>query len=423
MRSARDFRSLWAGQSVSQLGDQVSAFTLPTIAVLVLGASSGEVGLLNAVAAIGYPSLGLFAGVLVDRLRRRPVMIAMDTARLLLFGSLPVFAAAHMLSMTQLFVVAALASGCRVMFDVAYQAYLPAVLDDARLSRGNARLEASRTVAQLGGPTIGGVLLQVAGAAGALCVNALSFLASIAGLIAIRGREQPPRREPGKRNIRAEIREGAGFLWHHPLLRSLTIAAATRNFGIAANRTVLIIFMYRVLYLSAGVAGAVFAVGAVAAIAGAVGCNWLLRRFGVGHTLLMTSAEGLVWLLAPVMLAGGALPVLMLIMFLSSVWLPVWNVTVTSLRQSLTENRLLGRVHATARSLNTAAVPAGAIAGGVLGQVFATAFGTRAGLTLAVTVCGIAAAMSLPQLARRQVRQVTSIEAPGPSQHTVASAS
>lgn len=406
---ARDFRALWLGQFVSQMGDQVSAFVLPTIAVLVLSASSSQVGLLNAVATIGYPCFGLFAGVITDRIRRRPLMIAMDTLRLLIFGSLPVAAALGVLSMTQLFVGAALASGCRVMFDVAYQAYLPDLLDGARLTRGNARLEASRTVAQLAGPSAGGGLLQGVGVAAALSANALSFLVSIIGLVSIRTREARPEPPQARPKFRAEIREGASFLWHHPLLRPLTFAAGTRNFGISANRTVLIIFMYRVLYLSAGTAGAVFAVAAVAAFAGAVGCDWLLRRFGVGRTLLLTAAEGLVWLLAPAMLAGGALAILVIIMFLSSIWLPVWNVTVTSLRQSLTDGRILGRVHATARTINAAAVPIGAVAGGLLAQVSAASFGMRLGLTMALTVSGVAASMSLPQLAARRVRRASDI--------------
>ncbi|WBQ05701.1 MFS transporter [Kribbella sp. CA-293567] len=156
----RDFRALWFGQSVSSVGDQVSAFVLPTIAVLTLHASSVQVGALSAVGTVAYPCLGLFAGVLMDRVRRRRAMIVIDAARLFIYGSLPVAAALGALSLAHLFVVAALAGVCTVLFDVAYQSHLPSVLRGDSLAQGNTRLEMSGAVARFAGPPLGGVLLQ-----------------------------------------------------------------------------------------------------------------------------------------------------------------------------------------------------------------------------------------------------------------------
>ncbi|MDX6260003.1 MAG: hypothetical protein QOH84_1691 [Kribbellaceae bacterium] len=403
----RDFRALWFGQSISAVGDQVSFFVLPTIAVLTLHASSVQIGALNAVGTIAYPCLGLFAGVLMDRIRRRRAMVVIDAARLVVFGSLPVAAALGGLSLVQLFIVAGLAGICTVLFDVAYQSHLPSVLRADNLAQGNARLEMSAAVARFAGPPLGGVLLQGLGLVGALTANAVSFLASIIGVLRIRTPEPRAVVVPDRGGIRAQIAEGARFLWGHPLLRPLTVSAALRNLGMNAARAVLIVFVYRALGLSPGVAGLMFTAGAVAAFIGAAGCQRLVTRVGAGRALLLTAAEGLVWLLAPLSLLGGSVPILMAIMFLSSIWLPIWNACVTTIRQAVTPPELLGRVHATARTINLSTIPVGAFAGGLLAQGFAGAFGTRLGLALALSACAAVATASLSQLARPEIRRLT----------------
>jgi len=258
------------------------------------------------------------------------------------------------LSLAHLFVVAALAGICTVLFDVAYQSHLPSVLRGEGLARGNARLEMSGAVARFAGPPLGGLLLQGLGVVGALTANAVSFLASIIGVLRIRTPESVPATPAVQAGVRAQIAEGARFLWSHPLLRPLTVSAALRNFGMNAARAVLIVFVYRALQLSPGVAGAMFTAGAVAAFVGAAFCQRLVARLGAGRTLLVTAAEGLVWLLAPLTLLGdgASVPILMVIMFLSSLWLPIWNACVTTIRQAVTPTELFGRVHATARTIN-----------------------------------------------------------------------
>jgi MFS family permease len=402
----RDFRALWFGQSVSSVGDQVSAFVIPTIAVLTLHASSVQVGALNAVGTLAYPCLGLFAGVLMDRIRRRRAMVVIDAARLLIYGSLPVAAAFERLSLAHLFAVAALSGVCTVLFDVAYQSHLPSVLRGEGLVRGNARLEMSGAVARFAGPPLGGVLLQGLGVVGALIVNAVSFLASIIGVLRIRTPETAPAARTERIRVTAQIAEGAKFLWNHPLLRPLTVSAALRNLGMNAARAVLIIFVYRALELSPGVAGLLFTAGAVAAFVGAALCQRLVARLGAGRTLQLTAAEGLIWLLAPLTLLGHSVPILMAIMFLSSLWLPIWNACVTTIRQAVTPTELLGRVHATARTVNLSTIPIGAFGGGLVAQLFADAFGTSLGLALALTACALVATASLTQLSHPEVHRL-----------------
>jgi MFS family permease len=331
----RDFRRLWAGQTVSLVGDQVSAFVLPTVAVVVLHASSAQVGVLNAIASAAHPVLGLFVGVLMDRIRRRPAMIVADLVRCVAFATLPAAAALDALSLAQLYAVAAVTGVFSVLFDVAYQSYLPTLLAGEPLARGNARLEMSSSVSRLTGPMLGGVLLQGLAAVGALAANALSFLASATGVAPIRTPEPGPSAHPGHTGVWRPILEGLHFLWRHPLLRPAHPGGRLRNLGMSAVRTILLLFLYRALSLSPGVAGTVFTAGAAAAVAGATLSGWLTRRLGVGCTLLLTGCEGLAWPAVPLALTLPPVATMATIMIASSLWLPIWNAVVTTLRQQV----------------------------------------------------------------------------------------
>lgn len=414
----RDFRWLWAGQTVSLVGDQVSVFVLPTVAVVVLHASSAQVGVLNAIASAAYPVLGLFVGVLLDRIRRRPAMIVADLVRCAAFATLPVAAVLHALSLAQLYAVAAVAGVFSVLFDVAYQSYLPTLLAGDRLAAGNARLEMSSSVSRLTGPMLGGVLLQGLAAAGALAANALSFLASVTGVALIRTPEPDLSAHPGHTGVWRPMLEGLHFLWRHPLLRPLTLAAGLRNLGMSAVRTILLLFLYRALPLSPGVAGTVFTAGAVAAVAGATLSGWLTRRLGVGRTLLLTGCEGLAWLAVPLALVLPPVGTVVTIMIASSLWLPIWNAVVTTLRQQVTEPRLLGRVHASARTINLSTIPLGALAGGTLAQLLAHTYGEREGMALALVLSAVVAALSLPTLLAGKIRHIHRYPDPEPASVT-----
>ncbi|MFD7161139.1 MFS transporter [Kribbella sp. NPDC059898] len=411
-RRTRDFRSLWFGESVSLLGDQVAALALPTAAIVSLGASATEVGGLNAIGTIAYPVLGLFAGALMDRVRRKPVMIVANVARMACFAGLVVCAASGWVSLPLLYAVAAVVGTATIFFDIAYQTYLPSLLTGDDLARGNVRLELSNSVSRLAGPSVGGLLLQFGGIAVGFGVNAASFAASMAGIASIRTPEHRPQGGGRRTDLISEIVAGVRLVWCDPILRSLTTSAALRNLGINANRTVLIVFMYRSLDLSAGAVGVVFTVGAVGAIAGAATTTWLLRRFGVGHTLLLTSIEGLIWLLTPLSLLGGAPFWVMGLMFVSSMWLPVWNATVITLRQRITPAAFLGRVQATARTINLSTIPVGALLGGITVDALA-GLGERRGPIVALTLCSAVAALSPSQLCRRRIRTIRTLP-PGP---------
>ncbi|TVT40864.1 MFS transporter [Amycolatopsis rhizosphaerae] len=274
------------------------------------------------------------------------------------------------------------------------------------LAQGNARLEMSSSVSRLMGPMLGGALLQGSASAGALAANALSFLASMAGVVLVRSPEPTPSSHDASTGVWRPIAEGLRFLWRHPLLRPLTLAAGLRNLGMSAVRTVLVLFLYKALALSPGVAGTLFTAGALAAVAGATLSGWLAGRLGIGRTLLLTGCEGLAWLAVPLALVLPSVGTVVTVMVVSSLWLPIWNAVVTTLRQQVTEPRLLGRVHATARTINLSTIPLGALAGGVLAQLLSDAYGDRKGLTLALTLCAAVAALSLVTLLAGNIRRI-----------------
>ncbi len=380
------------------LGDQITLFVLPTVAIVSFGASGAQVGLLQAVNTLAYPALGLFAGVLMDRIRRRPAMITADLVRAAAFGSIPLAAAFGSLSMPHLYAVAFVAGAFAVLFDVASQSHLPSLVPRDMLSGANARMEMSSTIALLSGATVGGLLVQLFSGVGALTANAISFLFSVLGIISLRTPEPPPAEINRGKSVRKQMREGLAALWRDPILRPLTFAAGLRNLGMAAVNAVLLLFAYRTLQLTPGVTGLLFTAGAAAAVVGAMLTRRVVRWLGPGRTLLLTAAEGAVWLAVPLALVLPPIPTLLVLLVLSSMWLPLWNATVTTLRQSVTPPHLLGRVHASARTVNMSTIPVGALLGGVLADLSSAMFGQQIGLTVALTLGGLVAALGFPVL-------------------------
>jgi MFS family permease len=186
-----DFRRLWIGETVSQLGSNISLLALPLVAILVVHATTFEVGLLTALESAAFLVVGLPAGAWVDRMRYRRVLIVNDVVRAIALGSIPAAQLVGVLSIEQLYVVALLSGISTVFFDVAYQSYLPQLVDRELLVEGNAKLQGSESVSQIAGPSLGGVLIQVLTAPYAVLVDALSFVWSAAWVTAISAR--PPR--------------------------------------------------------------------------------------------------------------------------------------------------------------------------------------------------------------------------------------
>jgi MFS family permease len=384
----RDFLRLWAADSLSQTGTQVTVIALPLLAIKVLDASPFEVGLLTTFEFLAFLLVGLPAGAWVDRVRRRNVLLAGDLLRAALFGSLPLAWSLGVLTLPQVYAVALLAGACTVFFDVAYQSYLPHLVGRDHLVEGNSKLQGTQSVAQVAGPTLGGVLVQVLTAPYAILVDALSYLWSAAWVASIRSREPVPERQPGRRLVR-EVREGLSFVLGHRLLRAITATTATSNLFMNVGQTALVVLLAAPtqLNLPAGTIGLFYTAAAVGGLVGAVVARRLAALVGQGPAI---------WI--PVLLEA---PFLLPLPFVQRGWqfwlaavcfagvgmtIVVYNITQVSFRQLLCPERLLGRMNATIRFIVWGTIPVGGFVGGVLGSTI----GLRP--TLWVSVAGAALA-------------------------------
>jgi MFS family permease len=369
-----DFVKLWTGQTISQFGTQVSQLAIPLTAALVLNASPAQMGLLGAFDFAPFLVLSLFAGVWVDRVRRRPILIAADAGRAVALGSIPVAAVLGALRIEQLYVVGLVTGTLTVFFDVGYQAYLPALVSRDQLVEGNSKLEISRSVAQIAGPGLGGGLVQLISAPLAIAVDAMSFVASVISLLLIRAPERVPARTPaGRGSLWTELREGLFVVLDNPILRSIAGCTATSNLFGQATQALYVLYVTRELNLQPAVIGLIFAASGPGALLGALLAAPTAQRFGLGTTILgaITAAQ-LASLLIP--LAGGPPAVvtamLMAASFIAGVGGPMYNINQVSLRQAITADRLQGRMNASMRFIVWGTIPIGALLGGGLAQVF-----------------------------------------------------
>lgn len=380
-----DFLRLWAGDTVSQFGSQVTLLAVPTVAILVLRAGPFQVGVLSALEFLAFPTLGLVAGVYADRLRRRPIMIVCDLGRMLALGSIPVAFLINALTIEQLYIVALVTGIFTVFFDVSYQSYLPALIDRPNLVEGNTKLEISRSVAQVSGPAVAGFLIQWIGGAKAVAVDALSFLVSAVALSAIKKPEPQPRPSTasGASGFVPEMKEGIEVVFKNPILWRIAGCTATTNLG--SNMifgAVFLVFAYRELHLSAGTVGLIFAAGSVGGLIGAFLAAWVAKKLGIGLTLALSIVVGSLALLAtPVALIAAPVLVLSLLGLIGGLTGPIYNISQVSLRQAITPDRVQGRMNATMRTIVWGTIPIGAFIGGILG--------TAIGLVQTILVGGV----------------------------------
>jgi MFS family permease len=379
----RDFLLLWSGQTTSQVGAAVGAVAVPLLAATVLGASPFQMGLLTAAESIGFLLVGLPAGALLDRVRKIPVMVGADVVRLVLLLSVPVAWWAGVLTFTQLTLVVLAVGVATVFFDVGYQSVLPAVVGRAGLVDGNGKLEATRAAADVGGPALGGGLVQLAGAANAVLLDAMSYLVSAVLLARMRTAEPPPGAQP-RRSLRAEMGEGLRYVLGHRLLRPIALCTGSSNLFGGVLAAVSVLFLARELALPAGIVGLVLAVGSVGGLAGALTSGAWTRRFGQARVLvavLFLTAPGV--LLQPLAQPGPRLAFYAAGSFALGYGVVVYNVAQVSFRQTVTPDRLLGRMNASIRFLVWGTLPLGGLLGGALGELI----GLRA--TLLVGAVGL----------------------------------
>lgn len=363
----RDFRILWAGETISELGSQISMVAVSLVAVRSLHATTFQVSLLFASSTAAFLLVGLPAGAWVDRLRRRPVMIVTDLGRLVALGSIPLAYEFGWLTMPQLYVVMFLAGILTVFFDVAYQSYLPSLVGPGAVVEGNSKLSVSAQIAGVAGPSVAGALVQIIGGPLAVAIDSGSFGISAIAVKAIRTEEN----KPGQRNhpnMRSEIGEGLRFVFKHQILRAIAFTTATSNLFSSMLAAVEIVFLVRVIHLEPGVIGVVFAAGGVGGVIGAFSASTLARRIGSARATVIGIAITAPTLLMPLSTSSDGALLFALGGLSMGLGATIYNINQVSFRQRLCPPELLGRMNASMRFLVSGVMPIGALIGGVIGS-------------------------------------------------------
>jgi MFS family permease len=363
-----DFVKLWSAETVSQFGTRFTQLALPLVAIDVLHVSAFEVAALTTVEFLPFLLVSLPAGVWVDRLRRRPILVIGDLSRAVLLGSVPVAYWLGALTMTQLYIVGFLVGIATVFFDVAYQSYLPSLVERDQLIDGNAKLEISRAAAQLGGPGLAGIVINALRAPAALAFDAVSFVGSALFIFSIRKSERSETQAAPARHMREELREGLRYVLTHPFLKNIAACTALFNFFGNLGFAVLLVFARRELHLSPLAIGLAFTLSNVGPLVAAFNANRISSRFGVGRTIIGASMlGGPMFLVIPFAPEGNAaLAVLIPAFVVGGLANVIYNVTQVSLRQAITPERLQGRMNSVMRFIVWGTIPLGSILGGVL---------------------------------------------------------
>jgi len=395
-----DFLKLWSAETVSQLGTQVSLLALPLVAIDVLHVSAFKVAALTTVEFLPFLLVSLPAGVWVDRLPRRPILIAGDLARAGLLASIPIVYFLDALTIWQLYGVGFFVGISTVFFDVAYQSYLPSLVERRQIVDGNAKLEISRSGAQLGGPGVAGLLVGWLTAPAAILIDAVSFLGSALFILTIRKTEIAQADRAPRRKMRTELREGLSYVLTHPYLKNIAACTALFNFFGSLGFAVLLVFARRELHLSPQVIGLAFTLGNVGPLLAALSASRISARFGVGRTIIAGSVVGgPMFLLIPFAPHGNAaLLVLVPAILVGGFANVVYNVAQLSLRQAITPERILGRMNSVMRFIVWGTIPLGAFTGGVLAS--------RIGLKETLVAGGLGACLAFLPVVFSPVRSV-----------------
>ncbi|WP_441249425.1 MFS transporter [Kitasatospora sp. McL0602] len=380
------FGALWLGQSLSLAGTQVGMLAIPLVAVVSLGASAGQLGVIGALRYLPFLLFALPLGPLVDRGDRRRLMLIADAARAVLVLVVPVLYAVGRLHLWWLYVVPFLLGIFQVLFDSAYLAFVPQLVGRARLTRANRNLQASQSAADLGGPGLGGLICGAVGAPAALLLDSVSFVCSAVTLALIRpvARQSVEKLPRGSARQTAaawwqDVRVGLVFVFGQPELRALAIETAVFNACEQGALVLYLVYAVRELGFSPLLLGVSLAAAGVGALIGTFFSEGSARRIGLGPTIVAGSAVGCgAYLLVPA--ATGSRPAVFAVVCagfaLSGLATGVSNVLQVSLRQTLTPDSLTGRMTASFRFVAYGTVPLGTLAGGALG----TAIGLREAL-------------------------------------------
>ena len=397
---SRDFRRLWVSLTVTAYGTQITNLALPLTAALLLHASPLQMGILIALETLPFALCSLHAGVLLDRVRKLPVVIAADIGRALALAVIPIAAWLGALSIDLLFVIGFVCGVQNVVGGAAYQVLIAQMAGRKRLVEANAKIALGETSAALIGPGLAGGLIQALTAPFAIAFDAFTFFASALLLRRIEAKNDVVRPN-GAASVWREIGEGLRLVWGNRTLWSLAWLAALWQILHHMQIAVLILFATRELGLSAGAIGFAYACGGFGCVLASVFAERLSRRFGIGPVIVLGLVLTVVAWQAFALLGGSGWPAIFALgaaMLVFDFGAILWGINYLALRQAITPDRLLGRMTATMRFLTVAAAPLGSLVGGVL----ATVIGLRGTL---LTVAGLGVALSVAAVLWSPVRR------------------
>jgi MFS family permease len=368
LRRHRDFRLLWSGETANRFGSAVTGLAMPLIAVTTLHATTFQVALLGAAGWLPWLLIGLPAGVWVDRLRRRPIMLVAAAASLLLVLTVPVAARAGLLTMTQLLAVATAVGAAGVFFQTAYTAYLPRLLAPADRAEGNAKLHGSASAAGIAGLGSAGLIASISGPVGGLVVDAATFLLSVCCTARIRHREPAPRPAAERRALTREIADGLRLVLGDVWFRTFALWGAASNLALTGFQSILVVFLVREVHLAPGAVGLLVAVASTGGVAGAAVARRIAARTGTARAMLLFElGVPLLTLLIPLTRPGAGLALYLVGGFAVSAGVVAGNIVKSTFQQQYCPSDLLGRLSASSAVLNYGAIPVGAVLGGLLG--------------------------------------------------------
>ena len=381
-----DFLKFWTGDTITQFTGQITDLALPTVAVLTLQVTAFQLGILNALGFIAFPTLGLFVGVWMDRMRRRPVMIAANLVQVVTLASVPVAYALGVLWLYQLYAVSLIMGTSTLFFDVAYQSYLPSLVNREDVVEGNQKLQTSASAAQVVGPSVASGLMQVIGGALSLTADAFGTLVSVFTLVSIRKPEPKPERSStnGQLHFFSEMKEGIRVITGNKLLWTQAGCTGTSNLGSSIFFVAIFLYAYRVLGISPGIIGVAFSIGSVGFLLGVLVSSAVTRRLGLGRTIALSTACGFGLLIVLVAHSSFGVFIIGAALFVGNFGNPLYNINQVSLRQIITPNRLQGRMNATMRTIVWGTIPVGSFLGGI----FSTSFGIIPTIVIGSLVSG-----------------------------------
>lgn len=372
----KNFLALWGGQTVSEIGSQLSGLALPVFAVTMLNVNESQMGFLNASSTASFLLVGLIAGAWVDRWIKRRVMIWADIIRLVAVLSLPILYFANLIQVWHLFVAAGIIGLATVFFDVAYQSFVPLVVPKEQIASANSSLETTNQLSGIAGPAIVGGLLTVFKAPALLVADALSFLVSAMSLSAIRDREVPKPKEQ-RNKLRHEIAEGLKFVWGNKIIRAVSFTTSTSNLFSTAQFTLIPLVLLRDQNISPAVYGVIASISAVGGLLGAVTAARLSKWIGEGQVIAVSAVIMGAAAFAPAIAAISnqltAIVVYAAGQFVISFTVLTYNITQVSARQRLCPEHLLGRMNASIRFFVWGVMPIGALLAGATASAFGIA--------------------------------------------------